>query len=72
MADFDFFPYDLPELEGKPVKVERCVLFKKSENIPRCFTENTPKEELVLEHVLEYERQFAIIHDPNRILFMTP
>ena len=48
MADFDFFPYDLPELEGKPVKVERCMLFKKSDHIPRCFTENTPKEELVL------------------------
>ena len=67
------FPYDVPELEGKPVKVERCVLFKKGgASLPLCFRENTPKEELVLEHVLEYERQFAIIHDPNRILFMTP
>jgi hypothetical protein len=24
--------------------------------VPRCYTENTSKEELVLEHVLEYNR----------------
>lgn len=28
----------------------------KKDKIPRCYTENTSKEELVLEHVLEYNR----------------
>ena len=42
------------------------------EEIPRCYTENTSKEELVLEHVLEYNRQFKIIYDPFRELLLAP
>ena len=38
----------------------------------RCFFENTSKEELVLEHVLEYKRQFKIIYDPLRKLKLCP
>jgi len=40
--------------------------------VPRCYFENTSKEELVLEHVLEYERQFKIIYDPMRDLLLAP
>ena len=39
---------------------------------PRCYFENNSKEELVLEHVLEYERQFKVIYDPLRTLFLAP
>jgi hypothetical protein len=44
----------------------------KKDSIPRCYTENTSKEELVLEHVLEYERQFKVIYDPTRELLLAP
>jgi hypothetical protein len=36
------------------------------------FTENTTKEELVLEHVLEFEKNFRLIYDPNRPLLIAP
>jgi hypothetical protein len=39
---------------------------------PRCYFENTSKEELVLEHVLEYDRQFKVIYDPLRELLLAP
>ena len=41
-------------------------------NPPRAYFENTSKEELVLEHVLEYKRQFKVIYDPNRKLLLAP
>lgn len=41
-------------------------------SIPRCYSENTTKEELVLEHVLEYEKHFKICYDPNRQLLLCP
>jgi hypothetical protein len=40
----------------------RCRAFKEEEeegigaNIPLCYKENTPKEELVLEHVMQFKR----------------
>ena len=37
-----------------------------------CYLENSSKEELVLEHVLEYQRQFKIIYDPLRELLLAP
>jgi len=39
-----------------PAKVIRCDTFSYTDNIPRCYYENTSKEELVLEHVIEYKR----------------
>ena len=36
------------------------------------YEENTSKEELALEHVLEYQRQFKIIYDPVRDLLLAP
>ena len=51
-------------------KTSRCRNF--DYDCPRCYYENTSKEELVLEHVLEYERQFKIIYDPLRELLIAP
>ncbi len=44
----------------------------KYEDPPRCYFENTSKEELVLEHVLEYKKQFKVIYDPDRKLLLAP
>ena len=41
-------------------------------DIPRSYIENTSKEELVLEHVLEYQRHFKVIYDPCRELLIAP
>ena len=42
--------------EDRP-KLFRCMDFnEKIGGVPRCYWENTSKEELVLEHVLEYAR----------------
>lgn len=53
----------LPELENPdpiedqtPAKQSRCDNFYFRPDIPRCYKENTSKEELVLEHVIEYKR----------------
>jgi predicted DNA-binding protein YlxM (UPF0122 family) len=37
-------------------KLGRCHHFQQYENPLLCYIENTPKEELVLEHVKDYER----------------
>jgi hypothetical protein len=65
-------PYDdLPSTDD--AKALRCYKFNLySDDAPRCYTENTSKEELVLEHVLEYARQFKIIYDPTRELLLAP
>ena len=43
-------------------KIQRCERFHMefdSENqMPRCYHENSPKEELVLEHVIQFKKQF--------------
>jgi len=39
---------------------------------PTCFTKNTSKEELVLEHIHAYERNFKIHCDPTRSLLLIP
>ena len=41
-------------------------------NPPRSYFENTSKEELVLEPVLEYKRQFKVMYDPTRKLLLAP
>ena len=55
-----------------PAKIIRCDSFAYSPDLPRCYYENTSKEELVLEHVLEYRRQFKVIYDPERKLALAP
>ena len=61
---------ELIELQDS-AKISRCEEFG-WKNPPRCFYENTSKEELVLEHVLEYKRQFKVIYDPLRKLVLAP
>jgi len=59
--------------EEDAAKIKRCEDFAWSEPPPpRCYSENTSKEELVLEHVLEYKRQFKVIYDPLRKLLLAP
>ena len=58
-------------------KIERCHSFYyEAQGVSggpnAMYLENTSKEELVLEHVLEYQRQFKIIYDPLRELFIAP
>lgn len=52
--------------------MNRCDYWSYRDDTPRCYTENNSKEELVLEHVLEYARQFKIIYDPTRELLLAP
>ena len=40
--------------------------------MPFCFKENTPKEELVLEHVLEWQSQFSTNYNQERQLLLVP
>ena len=40
--------------------------------MPVSFKDNTPKEELVLEHVLNWQAQFASTYSPYRPLLLTP
>jgi len=42
--------------EDLSAKTIRCTDFKYNTVPPRSYSENTSKEELVLEHVLEYKR----------------
>jgi len=55
-----------------PAKIIRCDTFSYGGDLPRCYYENTSKEELVLEHVIEYKRQFKVIYDPMRKLLLAP
>ena len=42
--------------------------------IPTCFKENSPKEELVLEHVKEFEKHFPLVfrNQAQRELYLFP
>ena len=56
-------------------KIQRCSDFKQGKYGPIqiCFKENTPKEELVLEHVIQYKRQFQLVYESEgRELFLYP
>lgn len=56
-------------------KIQRCNDFRfgKYGNIPLCFKENSPKEELVLEHVIQYKRQFQLVYNAeDRDLLLFP
>ncbi len=47
--------------------------FKNQEkNIPQSSKENTLKEELILEHVIQYRKEFALSKDPKREIFFYP
>lgn len=55
-------------------KLVRCKNFKDGRygHIPNCYLENSPKEELVLEHVIQYQKQFKFAYDSDRELFLYP
>ncbi len=55
-------------------KLIRCNNFKAGRygHIPVCYTENSPKEELVLEHVIQYQKQFKFAYDVDRDLLLYP
>lgn len=55
-------------------KTIRCNNFKEGRygNIPISYTENSPKEELVLEHVIQYQKQFKFAYDVDRDLLLYP
>ncbi|EGR33096.1 hypothetical protein IMG5_061790 [Ichthyophthirius multifiliis] len=55
-------------------KTKRCQSFKQQENIPIQYIQNTPKEELVLEHVIQFKRQFQyqLYFEDKRELFLYP
>ena len=55
-------------------KIFRCRDFKegKSGEPPLCYIENSPKEELVLEHVIQYKKQFKFVYDDKRELYINP
>ena len=53
-------------------KIKRCREFKDKEAPPVSYKENTPKEELVLEHVIQFKKQFQQHIGENRELFLFP
>ncbi|CAD8136523.1 unnamed protein product [Paramecium octaurelia] len=55
-------------------KLQRCRDFKEGKDIPVpfCYKENSPKEELVLEHVQQFQKQFQLHYDERRNLFLYP
>eukprot|EP00357_Protocruzia_adherens_P037882 CAMPEP_0114983882 /NCGR_PEP_ID=MMETSP0216-20121206/6955_1 /TAXON_ID=223996 /ORGANISM="Protocruzia adherens, Strain Boccale" /LENGTH=833 /DNA_ID=CAMNT_0002345931 /DNA_START=33 /DNA_END=2534 /DNA_ORIENTATION=+ len=62
--NIDFTDANRPRVNPKE---SRCSKFRYSEP-PLCYTQNTPKEELVLEHVIEYAKQFSLIYDDRELL----
>jgi len=55
-------------------KLVRCSKFKdgRDGHVHNAYTENSPKEELVLEHVIQYQKQFKLAYGEGRELFMYP
>jgi hypothetical protein len=63
---------NIRKIFSKLNKVNRCQTFAKSKSIPNSYKENTLKEELVLEHLIQYRKEFANALDPKRELFLYP
>lgn len=63
---------ELRNTYSKLNKKSRCKLYSKNRNIPNAYKENTLKEELILEHVIQYRKEFSQMIDPNRELFLYP
>ena len=47
-------------------KENRCLTFARGENIPNSYKDNTLKEELILEHVIQYKKEFGLTYDSKR------
>jgi len=65
-------PSDAEKPEPVTQKIIRCRRFvAETQNPPSRYVTNTPKEELLLEHVREFEEQFVMVYG-NRFLFLCP
>ena len=53
-------------------KKTRCEDFAQSEAIPNSYKENTLKEELILEHVIQFKKEFGLTYDPKREILLYP
>lgn len=53
-------------------KENRCLTFARGENIPNSYKDNTLKEELILEHVIQYKKEFGLTYDSKRELLLNP
>ena len=71
-SDFKQKEKNMKQYFKKLAKVTRCKEFSKLGTAPSSYYENTPKEELVLEHVIQYRKEFSLTYDPKRELFLYP
>jgi len=62
----------LRSLYSKLNKTNRCQTYAKNRHIPNSYMENTLKEELVLEHLIQYKKEFSSAIDPKRDLLLYP
>jgi hypothetical protein len=53
-------------------KETRCHYFARQDNIPNSYKDNTLKEELVLEHVTQFKKEFGLTYDSKRELLLNP
>ena len=53
-------------------KQSRCEIFAQSSVIPNSYKENTLKEELILEHVIQFKKEFGLTYDPKREILLYP
>ena len=53
-------------------KENRCLTFARGENVPNAYKDNTLKEELILEHVIQYKKEFGLTYDSKRELLLNP
>ena len=52
-------------------KEKRCTTFARGDYIPGSYKDNTLKEELILEHVLQYKKEFGLTYDSKRAIIKT-
>lgn len=74
MGDLTAAEETIPPERSEPVtqKIIRCRRFiAETHNPSPSYTSNSPKEELLLEHVREFEEQFVNVYG-NRFLFLCP
>ena len=53
-------------------KETRCDIFAHGDIIPNSYKDNTLKEELILEHVIQFKKEFGLSYDAKRELLLYP
>jgi hypothetical protein len=56
----------------KMKKEARCEVFASSPNLYTSYKENTLKEELILEHVIQFKKEFNLTIDAKREILLYP